>query len=1082
LVTGLATGASSTDTLISIENLTGSPYADSLTGDGNANALDGGGGNDTLNGLAGNDSLSGAAGDDTLDGGAGNDILDGGTGADVLTGGEGDDILDGGTGADVLTGGDGDDTYTVDDSGDQVVETLAGPIGGTDLVYTTLASYLLPAEVENGQIRSAGGANLVGNGLANVLLGFDGNDTLDGGAGDDLLDGNAGNDILDGHSGNDTLGGNTGDDTLSGAAGSDILNGGTGKDLLDGGEGNDTLDGGLPSVQFDLGFYNAARYTDGDTMRGGAGDDLYVVTVSSTQQYLRFHYHHEVEAAWGDAPDLVVENPDEGSDTVHAYVSYSLPDHVENLVLQDESRNIDGTGNDLDNVLTGNSGANVLDGAGGNDTIDGGAGNDTVSYAGAVAAVSVTLATPGVQQNTVSAGLDTLTGIENLIGSGFNDALTGDAGNNALQGGTGNDTLDGGGGADTLTGGDGSDFYYIDHLGDQVTETNATGAGGTDLVLTTLASYTLGSHVENGRILAAGAANLTGNALNNLLYAGIGSNVLDGGAGTDCVSWAYGVTGSNGVTASLTGGTASGSGDDTLIGIECLIGSPNADTLSGDGNANSLDGAAGNDTLYGGAGNDTLTGGSGADSLTGGDGSDHYYIDHLGDQVNETNATAAGGTDLVHTTLASYTLGNHVENGRILASGAANLTGNALNNLLYAGTGNNLLDGGAGSDTVTWAYAVSGASGVTASLASGTASGSGSDTLIGIEHLIGSPNAGRLTGDGNANHLSGGLGNDTLDGGAGADTLTGGDGNDHYYIDHLGDQVIETNASAAGGIDLVHTTLASYTLGNHVENGRILASGAANLSGNALDNLLYAGTGNNVLDGGAGSDTVTWAYGVSGAVGVTASLASGSATGSGLDTLIGIEHLIGSANADRLTGDGNANNLSGGLGNDTLDGGAGADTLTGGDGNDHYYIDHLGDQVIETNATAAGGTDLVHTTLASYTLGNHVENGRILASGAANLTGNALNNLLYAGTGNNVLDGGAGSDTVTWAYGVSGAVGVTASLASGSATGSGSDTLIGIEHLIGSANADRLTGDGNANTSAAASATTPSTAAAAPTP
>jgi Ca2+-binding RTX toxin-like protein len=153
-------------------------------------------------------------------------------------------------------------------------------------------------------------------------------------------------------------------------------------------------------------------------------------------------------------------------------------------------------------------------------------------------------------------------------------------------------------------------------------------------------------------------------------------------------------------------------------------------------------------------------------------------IDHLGDQVNETNATAAGGTDLVHTTLATYTLGNHVENGRILASGAANLTGNALNNLLYAGTGNNVLDGGAGSDTVTWAYGVSGAAGVTASLASGSATGSGSDTLIGIEHLIGSPNADRLTGDGNANNLSGGLGNDTLDGGSGADTLAGGDGND----------------------------------------------------------------------------------------------------------------------------------------------------------------------------------------------------------------------------------------------------------------------------------------------------------------
>jgi Ca2+-binding RTX toxin-like protein len=177
-------------------------------------------------------------------------------------------------------------------------------------------------------------------------------------------------------------------------------------------------------------------------------------------------------------------------------------------------------------------------------------------------------------------------------------------------------------------------------------------------------------------------------------------------------------------------------------------------------------GGPGNDTLNGFGGNDTLNGGAGADTLTGGDGSDHYYIDHLGDQVIETNATAAGGTDLVHTTLATYTLGNHVENGRILASGAANLSGNALNNLLYAGTGNNLLDGGAGSDTVTWAYAVSGAAGVTASLASGSASGSGSDTLIGIEHLIGSANADRLTGDGNANNLNGAAGNDTLDGGA----------------------------------------------------------------------------------------------------------------------------------------------------------------------------------------------------------------------------------------------------------------------------------------------------------------------------
>jgi Ca2+-binding RTX toxin-like protein len=574
-------------------------------------------------------------------------------------------------------------------------------------------------------------------------------------------------------------------------------------------------------------------------------------------------------------------------------------------------------------------------------------------------------------------------------------------------------------------------------------------------VHTTLASYTLGNHVENGRILATGAANLTGNALNNLLYAGTGNNVLDGGAGSDTVTWAYGVSGAVGVTASLASGSASGSGSDTLIGIEHLIGSPNADRLTGDGNANNLSG---------GLGNDTLDGGAGADTLTGGDGSDFYYIDHLGDQVIETNATAAGGTDLVHTTLASYTLGNHVENGRILASGAANLTGNALNNLLYAGTGNNVLDGGAGSDTVTWAYAVIGA------VRRHRQPRQRHRQRLRQRHPDRHRAPHRLAERRpphrrrqrqqpqrrrRQRHPRRRRRRRHPDRRRRQRLL--------LHRPRSATRSSKPTPAAAGGTDLVHTTLASYTLGNHVENGRILASGAANLTGNALNNLLYAGTGNNVLDGGAGSDTVTWAYGVSGATGVTASLASGSASGSGSDTLIGIEHLIGSPNADRLTGDGNANSLSGGLGNDTLDGGGGADTLTGGDGNDHYYIDHLGDQVIETNAAAAGGTDLVHTTLASYTLGNHVENGRILASGAANLTGNALNNLLYAGTGNNVLDGGAGSDTVTWAYGVSGAVGVTASLASGTATGSGSDTLIGIEHLIGSANADRLTGDGNAN-------------------
>jgi Ca2+-binding RTX toxin-like protein len=103
-------------------------------------------------------------------------------------------------------------------------------------------------------------------------------------------------------------------------------------------------------------------------------------------------------------------------------------------------------------------------------------------------------------------------------------------------------------------------------------------------------------------------------------------------------------------------------------------------------------------------------------SLIGGDGSDSYYVDHAGDSVSETNANpVTGGTDQVFSSLAAYTLGAHIENGRILATGAANLTGNALDNLLDAGTGANLLDGAGGNDTVSYLYGAS--SGVSVSLA-----------------------------------------------------------------------------------------------------------------------------------------------------------------------------------------------------------------------------------------------------------------------------------------------------------------------------------------------------------------------------
>jgi Ca2+-binding RTX toxin-like protein len=74
---------------------------------------------------------------------------------------------------------------------------------------------------------------------------------------------------------------------------------------------------------------------------------------------------------------------------------------------------------------------------------------DTASYSDATAAVKVDLSVAKAQ-NTGGSGSDTLTAIENLIGSAYNDTLTGNAGANRLNGGAGSDTLTGGAGADTF--------------------------------------------------------------------------------------------------------------------------------------------------------------------------------------------------------------------------------------------------------------------------------------------------------------------------------------------------------------------------------------------------------------------------------------------------------------------------------------------------------------------------------------------------------------------------------------------------------------------------------------------------------
>lgn len=194
--------------------------------------------------------------------------------------------------------------------------------------------------------------------------------------------------------------GNELDNVIVGNRADNVLMGLAGNDTLQGGEGDDTLIGGL-------------------------GNDRYIVD---------------------DASDVVTEYAGQGIDTVDASVTYTLGDNLENLTLTGTLA-VNGSGNALNNTVTGNSGNNILIGLAGADTLDGGGGVDTADYSASSAAVTVNLQT-GLGSGGDAAG-DTLTRIQNLIGSSGSDILIGNLSDNVLAGGLGDDQLTGGGGNDT---------------------------------------------------------------------------------------------------------------------------------------------------------------------------------------------------------------------------------------------------------------------------------------------------------------------------------------------------------------------------------------------------------------------------------------------------------------------------------------------------------------------------------------------------------------------------------------------------------------------------------------------------------
>ncbi|KPP89544.1 MAG: Hemolysin-type calcium-binding repeat (2 copies) [Rhodobacteraceae bacterium HLUCCA08] len=554
------------DILEEIENIRGSNHGDTLLGDANDNTFWGQNGDDTFDGRTGDDTYFGGAGNDlvsfassatgrsaslatdtggtfdsieSLQGSDRNDTLTGNSMANTITGGLGDDTLAGLQGADRLGGGGGSDTA------DYRASTASVSI---DLVNGTGTGGHAEGD-ELQRIENVQGSDyfdvLIGDAEVNRLYGNGDNDLLIGGAGADFLYGGDGDDTaiytesgsgvtvdLQTIGANPYIGAGTGGDAegdvldgienVDGSRHDDVLTGSNADNTLFGDDGDDTF------------FVTGGQ----DVLGGGDGEDTVDFQVAPT--------------AVGTTVDLEV-----GYYTLGA-IGPSLVNDIENVV-----------GTDHDDTLLGNAFDNTLEGGAGDDTISGGLGLDVASYAGATGGVSVYLMWTGLDVGG-GAGIDTLSGIENLLGSDHDDRLAGDTGDNTLRGRDGDDILNGKGGNDVIRGGGGHD--------------KITAADGND--------------------------SLYGGTGDDTIFGLGGDDLIDGGADND---WLYG-----GRDADLILG---GDGDDQIrgnIGHDDLQGGLGDDDLRGGAGDDTLSGGADDDFLVGENGEDTLEGGSGDDVMIGG--------------------------------------------------------------------------------------------------------------------------------------------------------------------------------------------------------------------------------------------------------------------------------------------------------------------------------------------------------------------------------------------------------------------------------------------------------------------------------
>ncbi|MGF7206226.1 Ca2+-binding RTX toxin-like protein [Skermanella aerolata] len=836
---------------------------------------------------------------------------------------------------------DGDETFHIrqvgglDSQGRATIEVTAPGIWNKAQTYTGISRIIADTGLGNDTIILDGvSVDIdINAGVGNDVVRLDGvgiggnvssgNSRIRGGLGNDTLIGGSGRDDISDVAGTNSIRGGAGDDTLTGGIGNDTIFGDDGADVIVGGIGNDVIDGGAGNDTIDGG-------DNDDIISGGTGDDT--IDGGTGDDWL---FGGNAVISMGPVITITVDGASDGNDLIR--------------------------------------------GGRGEDIIFGGGGNDTVGYLGTAGFLSdsespengndIILGDGGVVTLTSTR---TLISVEAGIGHGVGDDLiNGGRGNDIIVGSLGNDNIKAGRGFDIVLGDTGfidgagkpgGGYFRIEGIGT---------AGGNDLID--------GSHEDD------------------VLIGGLGNDVIDGAVGADVIggdniqvlrSKALGVAAvrlvqSTGDTSggddTLTGGVGNdwivagigkdvvdgGSGRDILLGDTGSIDARALDriTVTADGRAD-----GGDDLLYGDVGDDVLLGGGGKDVIR--------------QHGRSTTDLAEDGSDLIAGDGARL----EIQPDGTLISFRTHDEAVGGDDSIQAGTGTNMILGGAGADQITAGEGpnvVLGDIGRIVATSGQVTEVATHDPLIGQSDVI-------TLGNGD-NVVMGGAGRDIVTSGNGR-TIVAGDGarltlsqtrelaslesideafgdDDTIRVGH-GDNTI---LGGTGADDIEAGNGANVILG---DLGLILPAGtsggdvtARNLTVGGKDKIV-AGSGGNVVMGGADDDAITTGSGIDLIAGDGGKLAR---KGNGsLGRFETVEESVGGNDV-----------IKAGSGNNVVLAGTGADTVTTGSGADIL----LGDLGMVSGS------------------GSNVEViARRLATGGKDA--------LDAGNGDNIVMGGAGGDTI----------------------------------------------------------------------